>query len=100
MVVVARTDATDEDEILRRAAALSATDADVLLVDGVRSEQRIEQARRVIGDKPLLFNQIGERSRSTPELSRAAHRTGRTLLVVSRTSIAVATALAVAGEPS
>jgi 2-methylisocitrate lyase-like PEP mutase family enzyme len=71
MVVVARTDATDEDEILRRAAALAATDADVLLVDGVRSVERIEQVRRVIGDKPLLFNQIagGQSPRlSLPEL--------------------------------
>jgi 2-methylisocitrate lyase-like PEP mutase family enzyme len=58
LVVVARTDATDEDEILRRAEALAATDADVLLVDGVRSEDWIRRVRSVIGDKPLLFNQI------------------------------------------
>ncbi|HTF55323.1 MAG TPA: isocitrate lyase/PEP mutase family protein [Pseudonocardia sp.] len=58
LLVVARTDATEEDEILRRAEALAATDADVLLVDGVRSVERIQQVRAVIGDKPLLFNQI------------------------------------------
>lgn len=58
MVVVARTDATEESEILRRAEALAATDADVLLVDGVRSVDWIHKVRQVIGDKPLLFNQI------------------------------------------
>ena len=58
LLVVARTDATEEPEILRRAEALAATDADVLLVDGVRSVERIRKVRAVIGDKPLLFNQI------------------------------------------
>src|SRR5882757_6396489 len=58
LLVVARTDATEEPEILRRAKALAATDADVLLVDGVRSVERIRQVRAVTGDKPLLFNQI------------------------------------------
>jgi 2-methylisocitrate lyase-like PEP mutase family enzyme len=58
LVVVARTDATEESEILRRAAALAATDADVLLVDGVRSVEWIRKVRDVVGSKPLLFNQI------------------------------------------
>ncbi|MFI5779708.1 oxaloacetate decarboxylase [Nocardia sp. NPDC051570] len=58
LVVVARTDATEESEILYRAAALADTDADVLLVDGVRSIDWIRKVRNVIGDKPLLFNQI------------------------------------------
>jgi 2-methylisocitrate lyase-like PEP mutase family enzyme len=58
LVVVARTDATDQTEILRRAGALAETDADVLLVDGVRSVEHIKRIRDVVGDKPLLFNQI------------------------------------------
>ncbi|MBF6329549.1 isocitrate lyase/PEP mutase family protein [Nocardia transvalensis] len=58
LVVVARTDATEESDILYRAAALADTDADVLLVDGVRSIDWIRKVRKVIGDKPLLFNQI------------------------------------------
>jgi len=58
LVVVARTDATEESDILRRAAALAETDADVVLVDGVRSVEWIHRIRKVIGDKPLLFNQI------------------------------------------
>ena len=58
LLVVARTDATDEQEIMRRAEALAETEADVLLVDGVRSIEAIRQVRKVIGDKPLLFNQI------------------------------------------
>ena len=59
LLVVARTDATEEADILRRAAALAATDADVVLVDGVRSVDWIHRIRQVTGDKPLLFNQIG-----------------------------------------
>ncbi|KRD22877.1 MULTISPECIES: oxaloacetate decarboxylase [unclassified Streptomyces] len=58
LVVVARTDATDEVDILHRAASLAATDADVVLVDGVRSVEWIRRIRAVVGDKPLLFNQI------------------------------------------
>ncbi|WP_369208252.1 oxaloacetate decarboxylase [Streptomyces sp. PU-14G] len=58
LVVVARTDATEEADILRRAEALAETDADVVLVDGVRSIEWIRRIRKVIGDKPLLFNQI------------------------------------------
>ncbi|WP_043262946.1 isocitrate lyase/PEP mutase family protein [Streptomyces sp. CT34] len=72
LVVVARTDATEEAEILRRAKALAASDADVILVDGVRSVDWIRKVRQVIGDKPLLFNQIagGKSPRlSLPELS-------------------------------
>ncbi|MDH6125570.1 isocitrate lyase/PEP mutase family protein [Kitasatospora sp. GP82] len=71
LVVVARTDATEESEILRRAEALAETTADVLLVDGVRSVEWIRKVRSVIGDKPLLFNQIagGKSPRlSLPEL--------------------------------
>ncbi|MEU6220075.1 isocitrate lyase/PEP mutase family protein [Streptomyces sp. NPDC047022] len=69
LVVVARTDATEEQEILARAKALAATSADVVLVDGVRSVESIQRIQDVIGDKPLLFNQIaGGRS---PRLSLA-----------------------------
>ncbi|MFC9926015.1 oxaloacetate decarboxylase [Streptomyces sp. NPDC127190] len=58
LVVVARTDATDERDILHRAERLAATDADVVLVDGVRSVEWIKRIREVVGSKPLLFNQI------------------------------------------
>ncbi|MFE7929010.1 oxaloacetate decarboxylase [Streptomyces sp. NPDC057456] len=58
LVVVARTDATDEHDILQRARTLAATDADVILVDGVRTVEWIRRIRDVVGDKPLLFNQI------------------------------------------
>ncbi|MCP3803182.1 isocitrate lyase/PEP mutase family protein [Allokutzneria sp. A3M-2-11 16] len=58
LVVVARTDATEEDEILRRAAAFAATDADVVLVDGVTSVRLMREIKSVLGGKPLLFNQI------------------------------------------
>ena len=58
LVVVARTDATEEEDILLRAKSLAATAADVVLVDGVRSVEWIRRIRDVVGDKPVLFNQI------------------------------------------
>ncbi|WP_175408872.1 oxaloacetate decarboxylase [Streptomyces sp. TRM64462] len=59
LVVVARTDAVEDAEMLRRAAALAKTEADVVLVDGVRTVDAVRRIRDVTGDKPLLFNQIG-----------------------------------------
>ena len=58
LVVVARTDATNEREIVMRAEALAATDADVILVDGVRSAEWLRKIHAVTAGKPLLFNQI------------------------------------------
>jgi 2-methylisocitrate lyase-like PEP mutase family enzyme len=58
LLVVARTDAVEECEMLHRAEALADTDADVVLVDGVRSADLISKARARVGAKPLLFNQI------------------------------------------
>ncbi len=58
LVVVARTDATDEDEIVRRVEAFAATDADVILVDGLRSAEWIRKIQAAAEGKPLLFNQI------------------------------------------
>ena len=56
LCVLARTDATG-DEIYRRIEAMNETDADVLLVDGIRSIEVLRKVRRLTG-KPLLFNQI------------------------------------------
>ncbi|MGW5850522.1 isocitrate lyase/PEP mutase family protein [Streptomyces sp. NPDC055254] len=67
LFVVARTDATEESEMLLRAERLAATGADMVLVDGVRSTGQLARIRAAAGDKPLLFNQIsGGRS---PRLS-------------------------------
>jgi len=56
MLVLARTDASGED-IFRRVDAMSATDADALLVDGIDSVETLSRVRDRT-DKPLLFNQI------------------------------------------
>ena len=54
--VLARTDASG-DEIERRVEAISRTNADVLMVDGIDSIETLQRVRRST-DKPLLFNQI------------------------------------------
>jgi 2-methylisocitrate lyase-like PEP mutase family enzyme len=65
LLVVARTDATDEAEMLHRASAFAATNADVVLVDGIPSTDLIRRVSELTG--PLAFNQIaGGRS---PRLS-------------------------------
>ncbi|MFM0514741.1 isocitrate lyase/phosphoenolpyruvate mutase family protein [Paraburkholderia sp. RL17-373-BIF-A] len=56
MCVLARTDASG-DEIYKRVERISRSDADVILVDGVRSLQTLKEVRQIT-DKPLLFNQI------------------------------------------
>jgi 2-methylisocitrate lyase-like PEP mutase family enzyme len=57
LFVVARTDASGRDEILRRVAAYSETAADAILVDGIGDTHLITEIRAVT-DKPLAFNQI------------------------------------------
>lgn len=54
--VLARTDAAG-DEIYRRIDAISKTNADVLMVDGIDSIETLRRVR-LYTDKPLLFNQI------------------------------------------
>ena len=54
--VLARTDAAG-DEIDRRVEAISKTNADVLMVDGIDSIETLQRVRKST-DKPLLFNQI------------------------------------------
>jgi len=56
MCVLARTDAHGS-EIFRRVEALSATTADVLLVDGVDSIDVLKKIRAITA-KPILFNQV------------------------------------------
>ena len=56
LCVLARTDASG-DEVLRRVEAFSRTDADVLLIDGIRSLDVLREVRRMT-DKPILFDQI------------------------------------------
>jgi 2-methylisocitrate lyase-like PEP mutase family enzyme len=56
LCVLARTDAAGE-EIYRRVEALSQTEADVVLIDGMGDLEILRKVRRLT-DKPLLFNQI------------------------------------------
>lgn len=71
MCVLARTDASG-DEIFRRVEAMSATDAEVLMVDGVDSVETMARVLRYT-DKPLLFNQMagGKSPRLSIEQLRA-----------------------------
>jgi 2-methylisocitrate lyase-like PEP mutase family enzyme len=81
LVVIARTDAAEPEERLRRAKAFSRAGADALLIDGLAD---LEFLRAIQGevDKPLAFNQIaGGKSpgRSWSELRQA----GITIVIYS-----------------
>ncbi len=57
LFVIARTDSSDPDDIVRRVEAFAAAGADAVLVDGLRD---LETVRRLSGrvDRPFCFNQI------------------------------------------
>jgi 2-methylisocitrate lyase-like PEP mutase family enzyme len=58
LVVVARTDATEKAEILRRVAAMSTTQADIILADGIKDLGLVRELKSAARGKPILFNQI------------------------------------------
>jgi 2-methylisocitrate lyase-like PEP mutase family enzyme len=57
MVVIARTDASDLDDIARRVAAFAEAGADAVLVDGLKSLDTVRELSKRI-DRPFCFNQI------------------------------------------
>lgn len=57
MFIVARTDAADVDEIMRRARAFAEVGADAILVDAIKDLDLIKRLKSEV-DKPLVFSQI------------------------------------------
>lgn len=57
MFVIARTDATEFNEIERRAHAFDEAGADAILIDGVRDLTLLKKLKSTL-HKPLMFNQI------------------------------------------
>lgn len=57
LVIVARTDATDPDDALRRARAFAETGADAVLIDGVQDLSLLSRLAAEL-DRPIVFNQI------------------------------------------
>lgn len=58
MLVVARTDSTDKADILRRVDAFAATEADIILADGIKDIGLLRELKAAARNKPILFNQI------------------------------------------
>jgi 2-methylisocitrate lyase-like PEP mutase family enzyme len=57
LFVVARTDASDLDDIKRRVVAFREAGADAVLADGIRSLEVLQEIKRLV-DCPVVFNQI------------------------------------------
>ena len=81
LFVVARTDASNLEEMVLRARAFDKTDADAILIDGLRDLEHVRLLRREIR-KPLGFNQIvGGKSR--PFTWSELRDAGATLMICS-----------------
>jgi len=74
MYVIARTDATDEDEALRRAMAIADTDADAIMVEAVRDLAFVSRLSKETG-RPIVFNQIAG-GKSPPATLTDLHAAG------------------------
>ncbi len=57
MLVIARTDSTDPEDIARRVVAFSEAGADAVLVDGLRNLDTVRHLSQLV-DTPFCFNQI------------------------------------------
>jgi len=89
LCVIARTDANDLDDAIKRAQAFHAAGADATIVDGLRSEPDLQRvAREVPGPKQLNLILGGK----TPILSNAeAERAGFKIVLYSTPALYVAT---------
>ena len=81
LVVVARTDATDPEEVSRRIRAFADAGADAVLVDGVRNLDLIRSLSGEISC-PLVFNQIAG-GKSTPCTATELRDAGVSLVIYS-----------------
>ena len=81
LVVIARTDASDPDDIVRRIEAFASAGADAVLVDGLPGLDVVRDLIRRV-DKPFTFNQIagGKSPAYTQDELKAA---GITLVIYS-----------------
>ena len=81
MIVVARTDASDVEEIIKRVEAFADAGADAVLVDGLRDLCLIRKLKdHVI--KPFAFNQIA-RGKSSSYSLREFRDAGVSLVIYS-----------------
>jgi len=73
LLVVARTDSSDHDDILRRVQSFANAGADAVLVDGIRDLSLIDELRALV-DVPIAFNQIAGGKSPAVTLSELADR--------------------------
>ena len=73
LLVVARTDSSDRDDILRRAKAFSDAGADAVLVDGIKDLSLLDELSALV-DVPLGFNQIAGGKSPAVTLTELADR--------------------------
>jgi len=78
MLVVARTDATEENEALRRAEAFAQAGADAILMEAVKHLSVLAEVKRRV-DRPLVFNQIAG-GKSPPATLSELHAAGVSLV--------------------
>lgn len=82
MVVIARTDASDPDDIARRVVAFAEAGADAVLVDGLKSLDTVRDLSKKV-DRPFCFNQIA--GGKSPDCTQAELRKAGASLVIYST---------------
>lgn len=82
LVVVARTDAAEPAERLRRARAFDQTECDAILVDGLGADMDFLPVLRAAVKKPLVFNQIAG-GKAPPRCWSDLRRVGFSLVIHS-----------------
>lgn len=78
MLVVARTDATDDSEARRRAEAFARAGADAILMEAVRNLSMLTEVKQRV-KRPLVFNQIAG-GKSPPATLTELHAAGVSLV--------------------
>jgi len=82
MLVIARTDSSDLDDVARRVVAFAAAGADAVLVDGLKSMDTVRDLSTRI-DRPFCFNQIA--GGKSPACTQSALRDAGVSLVIYST---------------
>jgi 2-methylisocitrate lyase-like PEP mutase family enzyme len=81
LFVVARTDASDLDDIIARVSAYAEAGADAILVDGIKDLEMLRRVRQHTG-RPLFFNQIAG-GKSPPATLQQLHEHGVSFVIYS-----------------
>lgn len=92
LFVVARTDAEDEEEVLRRVAAFEEAGADAVLADGIPSLETLRKIRETVSC-PIAFNQMAGGKSPVVDLSQLGEAGAQVIIYSTPTLFAAQKAI-------